>query len=97
MKGYKWLRLWCLLILAVIGVTLFGHEGCLDYRSLKEKLAALRSENEKLALENEALKKRIPLLQDSRYIEQLARKELGMVKKGEVVYRFLRDPDSGAQ
>jgi cell division protein FtsB len=42
-------------------------------------------------MENDELKKKILLLRNnSSYIEAMARNELGMVKKGDVVYRWAK-------
>jgi len=38
--------------------------------------------------EREQLKKEIQLLQTDEYIERIARDELGLVKPGELVYKF---------
>ena len=44
---------------------------------------------EKLSDENENYKEKIEAIQnDKRYIEKVIREELGMIKKGEKVYRF---------
>lgn len=53
-----------------------------EYNYILSKNAALRKENQIFLLEIEALKK------DKGYIEKIAREELGMVKKGEIVYYF---------
>lgn len=67
----------------------FGDKGLVDNYMMKEKLAALRNTNEQMIHKNEGLKKKIVLLRnDLRYIEMVARSELGMVKKGNIVYRF---------
>jgi cell division protein FtsB/cell division protein DivIC len=43
----------------------------------------------RLEEENQKLKEEVKRLQsDKRYIEEIARKELGMVKEGEIIYRF---------
>jgi cell division protein FtsB len=57
---------------------------------------ALNQENEKVITEslklenaNEVLIKKIELIQsDDAYMEKVIRQELGMIKKGEKVYRF---------
>jgi len=57
---------------------------------------ALNQENEKVITEslklekaNEVLIKKIELIQsDDTYMEKVIRQELGMIKKGEKVYRF---------
>jgi len=78
-----------LLFLVLMGsVILFGNRGVLDNRRLDRKLSDLRKSNEELALKNDALKKEILLLRsDMRYIEKVARDELGMVKANDRVYR----------
>ncbi len=78
-----------LLFLVLMGsVILFGSRGVLDNRRLDQKLSDLRKSNEELAVKNDALKKEILLLRnDMRYIEKVARDELGMVKVNDRVYR----------
>jgi cell division protein FtsB len=56
---------------------------------MRERLMALNKTNQDLVLENRALYKTTQLLRDDMaYIEQVARNELGMVKKGDLVYRI---------
>lgn len=78
-----------LLFLVLMGsVILFGSRGVLDNHRLDRKLSDLRNSNEELAVKNDALKKEILLLRsDMRYIEKVARDELGMVKANDRVYR----------
>ncbi|MCU0530589.1 MAG: septum formation initiator family protein [Syntrophales bacterium] len=78
-----------LLFLVLMGsVILFGSRGVLDNRRLDQKLSDLRKSNEELSVKNDALKKEILLLRnDMRYIEKVARDELGMVKSNDRVYR----------
>jgi len=67
----------------------FGNRGLVDNYLMTKKLAELKSLNDGVAAENNELKKKIVLLRsDLAYIESLARSELGMVKKGDVVYRI---------
>lgn len=66
----------------------FGNRGLIDNYLMKQKLMALKKSNLEITLENIVLKKNILLLRDNMpYIEMTARNELGMVKKGELVYR----------
>lgn len=78
-----------LLFLILTGsAILFGSRGVLDNHRLNQKLLDLRHGNEELAAKNDALKKEILLLRnDLRYIEKVARDELGMVKPSDRVYR----------
>jgi cell division protein FtsB len=74
----------------IILLILFGDKGLIDYCKLQEKLSSLREVNGLIANENKALKERIILLRsDSRYIEMVARRELGMVDEQDIVYQFV--------
>jgi cell division protein FtsB len=69
----------------------FGDRGLVDNYRMKEKLMALKKINHEITLENIALKKNITLLRDDLpYIEMMARSGLGMVKKGDMVYRSVQ-------
>lgn len=76
------------LLLMALLIT-FGNRGLVDNYMISKRLAQLKSQNNEISIENNELKKKIVLLRsDLAYIESLARNELGMVKKGDVVYRF---------
>jgi cell division protein FtsB len=69
---------------------LFGNRGILDNYRLNQKLADLRKSNEEIVVKNDALKKEILLLRnDLRYVEKVARDELGMVRQNDKVYRHV--------
>jgi cell division protein FtsB len=85
MKVGKFLLLFLILMGSVI---LFGSRGVLDNYRLNQKLLDLQKGNGEIAAKNDALKKEILLLRnDMRYIEKVARDELGMVKQNDRVYR----------
>jgi len=79
-------------LIVVIGVTLSIY---LFAREMTQ-VYALHQENEKVKIEslklenaNSELIKKIELIQsDDAYKEKIIRQELGMIKKGEKVYRF---------
>jgi len=78
----------CFLILMAILIT-FGNGGIVDNYIMSRKLAALREETRNIAVQNSELKKKIILLRNNiYYVEKIARDELGMVKKGDIVYRW---------
>ncbi|HEU19231.1 MAG TPA: septum formation initiator family protein [Deltaproteobacteria bacterium] len=78
------------IILFMGGLIVFGEKGLTDYFSLRGKMQALKKENSIIHQENAFLRKKIVQLQnDPRYIEGIARNDLGMVKKGDIVYRFI--------
>ncbi|MDD5775957.1 MAG: septum formation initiator family protein, partial [Candidatus Omnitrophica bacterium] len=67
----------------------FGNRGLVDNYMMHERLEALKKTNLDIDRENKELKKTIVLLRSKLpYIEMVARNELGMVKKGDLVYRF---------
>jgi len=67
----------------------FGNRGLVDNYLMSKRLNQIELLNNNVAAENNELKKKIVLLRsDLVYIESIARNELGMVKKGDIVYRF---------
>jgi len=82
-----------LIILFVGFFIVFGNRGLLDNQRLKEKLSDLRTENSRFEALNSSLKREVVLLrEDLRYIEAVARNELGMMKKGDLLYRLMDTP-----
>jgi len=84
---------WYIIVfVSLMGVMItFGDRGLTDNYRLKGKLMALKKINHEITLENIALKKNILLLRDDLpYIEMIARSGLGMVKKGDMVYRSVQ-------
>ena len=80
---------WLIIGLCALGLFL-SSEGTRSYwkrkRYLKElqtRLENLRTSNKNLALEVERFKS------DPRAIEQVARRELGLIQPGEIEYRFV--------
>lgn len=69
----------------------FGNRGIIDNYLMSNRLSQLKMDNYDLAIQNRELGKKILLLRsDPAYIESIARNELGMVKKGDVVYRLAK-------
>ena len=81
----------CIIVSMVI-YSCFSERGLLEVISLKSELKEMEAFNETLRLENEECNEYIHLLnEDTRYIEKLAREELGLLKEGEMVYFFKND------
>ena len=80
-----------LLFLILMGsVILFGSRGIVDNYRLDQKLLDIQKSNGEIVVKNDALKKEILLLRnDMRYIEKVARDELGMVRRNDRVYRHV--------
>ena len=73
----------------ILFFTVFGDKGLLRIYELKQdkgkieaRLTQARGENDKLKREIVALKS------DRRYLESIARRELGLVRSNEVIYQF---------
>ena len=66
-----------------------GNRGLIHLIKMKSEEAGLRKEIEKLEAEhNRTESEKAALKQDLKVVERIAREELGLVKKGEVVFRF---------
>ena len=84
-------RLLIVFLLLMSLLITFGNRGIVDNYFMSKRLSELKAQNGKITLENNELKKKIILLRnDINYIEVIARNELGMVKKGDLVYRWAK-------
>ncbi|HPL63635.1 MAG: septum formation initiator family protein [Syntrophales bacterium] len=87
MKLGKYLILFLVLMALLI---VFGNNGLIDNLVMKEKQNILKDANLQLVHENYRLKREIYLLKnDIRHIETVARNDLGMVMKGDIVYKHV--------
>lgn len=76
-------------VLAVAVFAVFGDKGLYDVYKLRQERDGILSYNRTIEVENTALEGQIALLKtDRRYLARIARKELGMLGKNEVVYKF---------
>ena len=82
-------------IVAVCCAVLVGENGVTKLFTLRAERQRLGEQAVALLEENTALRDQITRLRtDDRFVEGLARRELGFVRSGEVVYRFHRGPKS---
>jgi cell division protein FtsB len=79
-----------LILFLVLGLlTFFGDKGILHLLHLQKELSRIKDANKVTEAENRNLREEVRRLQnEKRYIEETARKELGMVKEGEIIYQF---------
>lgn len=86
-----------LLILIILGFALFGQKGILRTLQASRHHSDLEAEIKKQEAVIRQLKNEIESLRsDRKYIEGIARRELGMVKEDELVYQFAQGSDKGA-
>ncbi|NVN98998.1 MAG: septum formation initiator family protein [Geobacteraceae bacterium] len=91
-------------IIPIIGIsfilffTIFGERGLLriyhlnrEKQDVQSRLDLLKGENQKLVREVDALKN------DRRYLESIARRDFGMVRKNEIIYQFPIEPKKAEQ
>jgi cell division protein FtsB len=77
------------LMLLLFVYTIVGARGAVHLWRLRGEKVSLDEQNYRLQKENETLRQRIFRLRtDDRYLEEVARQELNLVRPGEVVYRF---------
>jgi cell division protein FtsL len=82
-----------LLALLLLGFAFFGDRGILRALQASRQKAALQEEVRQREAINTELRQEIESLRnDRRYLEAIARKELGMVKDDELVYQFRSAP-----
>lgn len=85
----RYLFVFILFVLAVSVFAVFGEKGLLDAYHLKSELSQIQGYNTKIQGVNAELTEEISLLEnDNRYIAFIARKELGMIGRDEVLYKF---------
>lgn len=77
-------------IVLITGIlTVFGERGLTKAYKLTRERDEIRAKIEKQKRENQYLRGELASLRsDRRYIENIARKDLGLVREGETVYRF---------
>ncbi len=86
----SWISLWPgILVLVILGVAVWGDKGILCALRAKQQKEDLLRQVQALEAVNQELRKEIENLKDNpRYLEGIARKELGMVKEDELIYQF---------
>jgi len=77
-----------LVLFSLLVFIMFSDSGLADLFKLKSEKERLLQENIRLKRENLTMYRMIERLKnDPEYIESIARKELGMIKKGEVILK----------
>lgn len=86
------LSLVTLILLNILLVIVFGDRGLVEVSRLKGERDRLLQDNRDLKQQNQSLRREIDRLKtDPAYIEHVARQELGMIGRDEVIVRF-NDP-----
>jgi cell division protein FtsB len=81
-------------VAAVIGSLSLSEAGVMRSRGLMEKKRLLEAENQRLEAENIQLSTRLERIRsDPGYLEDEARKKLGLVRPDEVIFRLAEEPE----
>ncbi len=86
-----WLLPFGLLVFTIVAVPLhiLDSQGLPRYRALRTELTRIRDDNEQARREVERLGREVEHLRsDPQAVEHIARDELGMVRKDELVFQF---------
>ena len=81
------------IIVLFVCLAIYAFTPCIiEQKKLNKQIANLESEIERVRESNKKLAKEISALKnDPLYIEKLARKELGLIRSGEVIYKLKPD------
>ena len=78
-----------LALLLFVGLAMYGWQGVVRLRHMREQLLALERDNAALRQQAERLTQAIDRLRnDPAYLERIAREEQGMVRPGETILKF---------
>ena len=81
----------------LVYIFVFSRHGYLRRRELERENAQLNGELAALRRENAALRAELSRLDDPAAVEKLARDQLGLVRKGDTVYRFVETGTAAAK
>jgi len=80
-----------IIVFLILAWLIFSPWGAIRYYLLHSKLAAINAGNLELQQTNQNLLEEIERLKtDPEYIEEIARKKYGLIKRNEVIYQFPR-------
>ena len=90
-RAMAWMLPFGLLVLSIVSVPLaiLDEEGLPRYRALRSELAEVRRVDYRLRRDVEQLQREVTRLRsDPQEIERIARDELGMVRRDEILFQF---------
>lgn len=83
------LSLSILIIFSLLLIIIFGDKGLVDLNLLKKERDRLIEKNANITMDNLSLYREIDRLEhDSRYIEDVVRRELGLIAEGDVIFKL---------
>ena len=84
-----------ILLFAMLIFIIFSDKGLIDLNEMKKKHDNLKLENAEINKENLILYRKINRAKDDpKFIEDIARQELGMIRKDEVIIKIKKNGES---
>jgi len=81
-----------LILISYMVLIVIGDNGVRDLNAMKQKVSILKAENDALQQKNIEMRRKINRLkEDPEFIENIARQELKMIGKDEIVFKFKED------
>ena len=81
-----------LILISYMVLIVIGDNGVRDLNAMKQKVSILNAENDALQQKNIEMRRKINRLkEDPEFIENIARQELKMIGKDEIVFKFKED------
>lgn len=94
MKKRLLIVVWLVIFFSLLLCIIFGERGAIDLYRLKSESDQLARIAGDLKKENQKLYRNIERLKnDAEYIEEIAREELGMVARDEIIYQFKEEEE----
>jgi cell division protein FtsB len=88
-KKMLWILGGIIVLFFLLWIVFAPGRGLLHYMKLRQEIAALTEENSRLEARNVELAEDIKRLRsDDKYLEEVARKKHGLLKKNETVFEF---------
>jgi cell division protein FtsB len=88
-KNYITIIILVVLLSLITYQTIFGEKGLIHLNKLEDELKNIKKISNNHRLENKLLREEIDLLKyNNLYIEEKARKELGLIKNKEIIYHI---------
>lgn len=85
-----------LILISYMVLIIIGDNGVNDLNAMKQELNDLKAENEELQQKNIEMHRKIKRLkEDPKFIENIARQELKMIRKDEIVFKFKGEDEKG--
>ena len=81
--------IWALILLLIFYIVFLFSDKYARILQLKEDIIKLESEIEDLKLKNNNLSQEVELLKGDKYIEKIAREELGLSKPNEIIFKAI--------